>query len=230
VLIRYRRVKLLSITTLPAVSINRHLSQKGINMAAKLDRRVRRTRRLLADALLTLVTERPYEMISVQDITDEADLNRATFYLHYGSKDELMVAALEARFDALVAEIEVDSAEKPIWEDTAPVQRTFEHVAEHAALYKVLLSERGMGYIVNRIISYIAGYSETHLLASLPPDQPSQMPPTLIAQHIAGSLFALLAWWIQNDMPYSAETMAQFSQQLQTQGCLPLLESTAATA
>ena len=52
----------------------------------KLDRRVRRTRRLLAEALVALIIEKEYETISITDITERADLNRATFYLHYGSK------------------------------------------------------------------------------------------------------------------------------------------------
>lgn len=47
------------------------------------DRRVRRTRRLLKDSLISLMQEQEFKNISVKDITDRADLNRGTFYLHY---------------------------------------------------------------------------------------------------------------------------------------------------
>ena len=53
-----------------------------------MDRRVKRTRNLLGNALLELVQEKKFEQITIQDITDRADLNRATFYLHYGSKED----------------------------------------------------------------------------------------------------------------------------------------------
>ena len=53
-----------------------------------MDRRVRRTRRQMRDALLALVMEHGYESVTIQQITDKADLSRATFYLHYKEKDE----------------------------------------------------------------------------------------------------------------------------------------------
>ena len=49
----------------------------------KQDRRVRRTQKLLKDSLVTLMQEKEFKNISVKDITDRADLNRGTFYLHY---------------------------------------------------------------------------------------------------------------------------------------------------
>ena len=52
-----------------------------------MDRRVRRTRRQMRDALLALVMENGYESVTIQQITDKADLSRATFYLHYKEKD-----------------------------------------------------------------------------------------------------------------------------------------------
>src|SRR5690606_21323881 len=49
----------------------------------KLDRRIRRTRRLLCEAMLALLVEEEYESITVQQITSRADVNRATFYHHF---------------------------------------------------------------------------------------------------------------------------------------------------
>ena len=171
------------------------------------DRRVRRTRAALSEAILSLLLERPYETITIQEIAERADLNRATFYLHYGSKEELLLAALEEQFDSLVAEGPSASPEQPIWGIEEDIQQTLDYVAEHAALYKVLLSERGTAYLMNRIVDYIAAHSESELRASLPPGAPTVAPLPLIARHFAGSFFALLVWWIQNDMPQPAAEM-----------------------
>ena len=56
----------------------------------QLDRRVRRTRRRLKEALLGLIQERPYEAVTVQNIIDRADVGRSTFYSHFRSKEELL--------------------------------------------------------------------------------------------------------------------------------------------
>ena len=62
----------------------------------KTDRRVQRTRELLQKALIELISERGYDAITIQDIVDRANVGRTTFYLHYSSKDELLISCHEA--------------------------------------------------------------------------------------------------------------------------------------
>src|SRR5258707_301232 len=64
------------------------------------DRRVRRTRRALREALVALIVERGYEKVTVQDVLDRADIGRSTFYAHYRDKDDLFGSC----FDDLRAE------------------------------------------------------------------------------------------------------------------------------
>lgn len=67
-----------------------------------LDPRVRRTRQLLHDALDRLLETREFEALSIQDITDAATLNRATFYDHYPDKATLLRCHVAVRFQALL--------------------------------------------------------------------------------------------------------------------------------
>ncbi len=182
-----------------------------------MDRRVRRTRKLLGNALLELVQEKKFEQITIQDITDRADLNRATFYLHYGSKEELLADSLESYFDALVEQITPLTLEKPIWESPAAEGIVFAHVAEHAELYRVLLGKNGMGYVINRVIDYIAEFSLLQLKAGLNSIEP-QAPIEIAARHVAGSLYALITWWLMNDMPYTPHEMAEMTTRLCVNG------------
>ena len=62
----------------------------------KEDRRVQRTRQLLSSALLKLIEERGYDSLTVNDITEQANVGRATFYLHYQDKEQLLVAMAQA--------------------------------------------------------------------------------------------------------------------------------------
>src|SRR5882672_5095054 len=67
------------------------------------DPRILRSRRMLMEALVRLLTQKEFEDISIQEIADEATLNRATFYLHYPDKNALLQAMTAARFGDLIA-------------------------------------------------------------------------------------------------------------------------------
>src|ERR1700687_684755 len=66
------------------------------------DPRVLRSRRMLMDSLERLLKKKEFDDISVQEIADDATLNRATFYLHYPDKNALLQAMTESRFRDLI--------------------------------------------------------------------------------------------------------------------------------
>ena len=70
------------------------------------DPRAIRSRRWLQESLLALIEEKPYQTITVTDITERAEISRPTFYLHYGSKDELLLSCLDNMFDQFYEEID----------------------------------------------------------------------------------------------------------------------------
>jgi AcrR family transcriptional regulator len=80
------------------VGVGQHL-QSGSETA---DPRILRSRRMLMDALARLLIKNGFEDISVQEIADEATLNRATFYLHYPDKNALLQAMTDVRFRDLI--------------------------------------------------------------------------------------------------------------------------------
>src|SRR5271155_3676504 len=73
------------------------------NTAENTDPRVLRSRQMLMEALLRLLARKEFDDISIQEIADEATLNRATFYLHYPDKNALLQAMTAARFRDLIA-------------------------------------------------------------------------------------------------------------------------------
>lgn len=73
------------------------------NTGESTDPRILRSRRMLMESLARLLTQKEFDDISVQEIADEATLNRATFYLHYPDKSALLRAMTAARFRELIA-------------------------------------------------------------------------------------------------------------------------------
>jgi hypothetical protein len=76
--------------------------------AGTTDRRVRRTRE--RSALLSLIQEKGYDRIKVQDILDRADVGRSTFYAHYRDKDDLLQSGFEDVRAALAAEMQPEAS------------------------------------------------------------------------------------------------------------------------
>ena len=82
---------------MPSTEQLRQTVQKSGGSAAGVpDRRVRRTRKLLQDAFISLVIEKGYEKTTIQDILDRADVGRSTFYVHYRDKEALLTANFDA--------------------------------------------------------------------------------------------------------------------------------------
>lgn len=185
---------------------------------AKLDPRVIRTRALLQDAIMELIAERGYEPITIQDITDRATLNRATFYLHYRDKHDLLLNV----FDELVAEIvpapsgEFDP-DHPEW-STPDIERVFDHVAEHAGFYRAMLGEAGAPFFVARVREYIEGLG-MRWLQFLQPDKENVPVPLDIAVNFIGAAYlGVITWWLDNGMPYSSKYMSDRLMCLTVQG------------
>lgn len=114
-----------------------------LSASMKSDRRVRRTRQLLANALFTLMKEKSYNDITVKELCEAADINRGTFYLHYKDIDD-MVEQIEqeilAQFEALIC------AHAPASPDDAPDRLfldMFRFAEENRDLYAALLGKNG---------------------------------------------------------------------------------------
>ena len=174
-----------------------------------LDRRVQRTRKLLRDALMALILENGYDAVTIQDITNRANLGRATFYLHYRDKEELLLSSLQEIFDELVATVERDMPGLSMLnDDNLPGLVAFQHAAAHRDLYRVMLSGQAAAKVEHRIRDYLAEVIKRRIIALVPEDK-LPVPVDLLAQHYAGSMLALIEWWLGHDMPYTVEYMAQ---------------------
>ncbi len=191
----------------------------------KLDRRVVRTRRLLREALMALITERGYDSITVQDITDKADIARATFYLHYRDKDELLSNSLEDVYDDLVGRLGPLDLQT-LWSADNPVDLiAFEHVAEHIDFYRVILGEQGVASFLRRLRLYLVNVAKElfdPIITELAVD-PQMV--DLYLHNQSGALIGTLSWWIENDMPKTAEEMARITHHIGLDGLRWIMEN-----
>jgi AcrR family transcriptional regulator len=199
----------------------------GTLSAAKVDRRVRRTRELLRRALLSLIQEQGYGRITVQDIIDRADIGRSTFYAHYRDKDDLLLSEFEDIRSALAAErAAAEQAAGATSEFLQPLLVVFRHVEGHRHLWQPL-ARKGGAEVVTRIMrDNVTDLVREHLRSQVPGLGRDQPQLEAAVQFVASAGIGLLIWWLDNDVPYPAEELYRVFRRLTTQDVRRFLTST----
>ena len=188
------------------------------------DRRVQRTRQLLERALLELIEEYNYEDITVQQITDRANMGRATFYLHYRDKEQLLLTTLQKLQEDLAQRLEPLYPPDLLTEKQTVSEKVFEHVARYRQLYQVLLSERGAALAKNRLMAYMTQQAEhfvvNPLLAVV--GEPA-VPPSFLATYLSGTLYTAIIWWLDHPQQKTPQEMGLLVRKLTTPAMLSVL-------
>lgn len=174
------------------------------------DRRVRRTQRALKEAFVSLVLEHGYEKVSIEEIITRADVARATFYAHYGHKEDLLTAV----FSDLVEEaFEQNTADYGPWDRLRSnfIEESYRHAAELRDLYLVCLGGAGDGQARRAYTDAVANSVVANVTArqrdlGIEP----KVPVTAIARLFAGAHVELLYTWLLGDNDYTPAEMAVF--------------------
>ena len=179
------------------------------------DRRIGRTRKLLQDALVSLIQEKDYDAITVQDLLDRANVGRSTFYSHFLDKDMLLFSGLEElrndfeeRHRQLVLTGELQDQRLTV------SLAFFQHAATHHRLYKAVVGKRSGSMVTKKLFTYLTELFREHLTNSGKSELVEDVPLELAVQFLASSLMGVLTWWFDNDLPYSAEQMNRWFHQL----------------
>lgn len=181
-------------------------------MAARKDRRVERTRQLVRAAFRSLLEEKGYETLTVQEIIDRANVGRATFYAHFENKDDLLASG----FDELRASLKARQR-AALSRGGNIVERVFEfthelfvHANEYRAVFHAMVGKQS-GVVVQRLLhKLLVDLVRDDVKAATDRGAPS-VTIDAAAQFIAGGLFGLLVWWLNATPRLSAtEVNAQF--------------------
>ncbi len=172
-----------------------------------MDRRQRRTRSLIFTAFSALLERKSYTSMTVQDIIDEADIGRSTFYAHFETKDELLKALCNDIFDHVFS-AEIMSEEHHDFSHHSSFRDRITHILYH--LQEKQQSIRGLfngecGEIFLRYLKeYLYQVFNEHI--TIKDDVPHDY-----ALDLAVSSFAeTVRWWLKGHSDYTPEQMTAY--------------------
>ncbi|MDC0661027.1 TetR/AcrR family transcriptional regulator [Marinobacter sp. SS21] len=179
-------------------------------------------KRAIQQAFLGQLTQQPFSRIQVKELVEHAGVARATFYLHFNSKEELLLDYCDDMFDRFFERIEgqlnlADSVDEPVARlmfATFAAEKTFSRVLTQDSVQSILLG-RFQGYLA-RVVGHVSRQSGGY---RLPPNQL-----TYLIDYWAGGSFLLIKQWIERDFTPGEEEMARLYSKLALSGLRALMD------
>ncbi|MBZ5574770.1 MAG: TetR/AcrR family transcriptional regulator [Acidobacteriia bacterium] len=173
----------------------------------KSDRRVQRTQELLRAALLSLIEQKGFEAISVQNIIDRANVGRATFYAHFDNKEDLLVSGLDGLRAALKdhqrqAHLHRGGSDERL---LAFSHEMFAHIAEYRDVFRAMVGKRSGALIQQLLHKIMVDLVRDDVKAMVGQRENKSAPSEAVVQFVAGGLFGLSMLWAEGKLRMSAE-------------------------
>jgi len=164
-----------------------------------VDRRVQRTRDMLHQALISLMIEKGYEAVTVQDILDRANVGRSTFYTHYVGKQDLLISGLKNLSKHLLEHQRAALASKGSFRETGFgfSLALFEHVHSHRNVYNAIVGRQSGTVVMTELRAVLADLVRNDLKTLSPNERSSSdVPRNAVVHFVVGALISVITWWL----------------------------------
>ena len=175
---------------------------------SRVQRRVARTKAAIEDAFVALVLERGYDQVTVEDITDRADLARATFYAHYPNKEAVQFSVFNRLTEDLVQRL-ADQGGPPTVVHRDAISAAYKHAAEMPDLYRACLSDARTRQAHLSTLSRYAEETFRDRLTAL--DKQPRVPVPLMARAFVGAHVTVLEAWLAGELKGEVEELASMT-------------------
>ena len=184
----------------------------------KEDRRVRRTKKLLTQALTQLLQEKQINEITVKELTDLADMNRGTFYLYYKDTFDMLEKIEDGMFEALNAIVSLHEHDDMSQQTKPILLDLFRFIEDNQEMCRVLLSPHGDMNFLHRLNEVVRGKC---LKAC--PDSLREKGEADFDYHYSFVVFGcagIIRAWVNRNCQESAEAMAELAYGMILRGSL----------
>lgn len=168
-----------------------------------MDRRILKTQEALKKAVIEMMSEKNFDDITIQDISDRANVSRGTIYLHYMDKFDLLDKLMETHINEL-REICESGADLEYVDANLP---WFEYLASNHLFFSTMLASKGAPSFRSRFVEYLIEEFRDEVNTAQGKNQ--GLNADILLQFIVTSYVGLIEWWLMNGMPYPPDVMAE---------------------
>lgn len=178
-----------------------------------MDRRSAKTEKLLKNALIKLMIEKGFDKISIKDLTEEADINRATFYLHYKDKYD-MLEQCENKILTEINEVIDNIAKKNPNNFILPSDKekllpvftfVYSYIKENADFMKVILGPNGDLSFQTKLKNFIEGWLLKNISINHEIDK---IPIKYIFTFASSAQLGIIQKWLKSGMEETPQELA----------------------
>lgn len=164
-------------------------------------------------ALVTLMLQKPFETITISDITYQARVNRSTYYYHYYKKEEILEEVVKKSAHDLIVSMEApyeNGSEFQINDSVLPSTLTlFEHVHQHRYYYEALLRKENSLNFQNEFTRILKGYLEKATTNFYKETGDSSIDQNVYTSYQAYAVLGMIKQWIEDGFHHSPQYMAE---------------------
>lgn len=188
------------------------------------DQRKAATHQSLLETARHVIVEKGYDNVEILDITERADVSKATFYKHFPNKEECVRELMLQGFDALVAQIFSDrrtAKTSEVWAIDS-VAKAFAWAETNRELMLIMVGGAASSRLNAFGRQYMVEISERLLVEYGPPEEFGPYSNVIMAQVVTGIMIQFLGWWLETDHEHNARQMAELVFRLLRNGLGPV--------
>ncbi|MFJ7953174.1 TetR/AcrR family transcriptional regulator [Lysinibacillus sp. NPDC096418] len=178
----------------------------------KTDRRIVRTKKVIREALTDLIEEKGFELITVRDLTEKADINRGTFYLHYQDKYDLLKKSEDELIEGLKDFIhEINPSiilQSNLQNEPLPfLVKLFGYIEENARFMKLILGPNGNPSFQDRIKQFMRANFIEKIMKDLNKEE-LLVPMEYLMSYVTAAHLGVIQQWLASDTKQTPREMA----------------------
>lgn len=157
--------------------------------------------------MVTLILRKGYDATTIQDIIDEANVGRSTFYSHFTGKDDLFRRGF-VHLRELLHEQRAKAVTSGLVSDGDALGFSlpmFQHVKDHGELYAALVGGRGGAIAIREVRELLADMAKRDLDHLFAKRVLAKSERELVLQFIVGAFLSVLFWWLDRNSRLSPE-------------------------
>ncbi|KTT83653.1 TetR family transcriptional regulator [Mammaliicoccus sciuri] len=193
------------------------------------DRRVRKSKRAIKQAFIQLLTENNLDRITIQQISDLADVNRGTFYLNYEDKYALLdemeneqIEEIKGYVDIRKMDLSTKTSDRFIEEFANKViKNVIKHIEQNMEFYQVILNLERKSKIEEQLADIVRSNIK-HLIGNK--DNVFGIPENYYLSYVVGSMMSMIKYWVSDENRVSVEELVNYVSTIASTGPLSIMK------